>query len=220
MDTETWKSVDDYVVSKLLDNDMVLEGALARNAEGGLPAIDVSRTQAELLAILIRMSGARRVLEVGTLGGFSTIAMARALPPGGLITTLELLPEHAEVAAANVAAAGLSDVVSFGVGPAIELLDAMLDDPPEPFDFTFIDADKPNSPEYFKRAMKLSRPGATIIVDNVVRGGSLADPNSDDAGTIGNRQLHDEIAELAHVHATTVQTVGHKGYDGFTIAIV
>jgi predicted O-methyltransferase YrrM len=219
-DLELWKSTDDYIVEHLLGPDAELEDALKRNEEGGLPAIDVSRAQAEFLAMLVRFGGAQRVLEVGTLGGYSTIGLARAVGEAGSVTTLELIPHHAEVAAANLVAAGLNDRVEIQVGPALELLDAMLDEPPAPFDFVFIDADKENSPEYFALARRLCRPGAMIIVDNVVRHGTLADPSAGDDQTLGNRQLHETLKADGTIQATTLQTVGHKGWDGFTIALV
>lgn len=217
---ELWKRTDDYIVEHQLGRDAALEDALARNAAERLPTIGVTRAQAELLAILVRMSGARRVLEIGTLGGFSTIQMARAVGPAGSVTTLELTLHHAEVAAENLVAAGLSDRVEVQVGPALELLTEMLEEPPAPFDFVFIDADKRNSPEYFMLSRRLCRPGATIVIDNVVRGGSLSDPQADDPETIGNRQLLSVTGNDETVLATTIQTVGSKGWDGFTIAIV
>lgn len=219
-DQSSWTSTDDYIVEHLLGPDADLKHALERNAEGGLPAIDVSRAQAELLAMLVRFGGAERVLEVGTLGGFSTIGLARAVGEVGSVTTLELIPHHADVAAENLVAAGLSDRVEIQVGQALDLLRAMLDEPPAPFDFVFIDADKQNSPEYFALARQLSRPGAMIIVDNVVRGGTLADPAAADEQTLGNRRLHQNLGADPAIQATTLQTVGHKGWDGFTIAIV
>jgi predicted O-methyltransferase YrrM len=217
---EQWKITDDYIVEHLLGPDAELADALARNADGGLPAIDVSRAQAEFLALLVRFGGAQRVLEIGTLGGYSTIGLARAVGEAGSVTTLELIPHHAAVAAENLVAAGLSDRVEIQVGPALELLEAMLEEPPAPYDFVFIDADKENSPEYFVLARRLCRPGAMIIVDNVVRHGTLADPSVGDDQTLGNRRLHEMLKVDAAVRATTLQTVGHKGWDGFTIALV
>lgn len=217
---EQWKTTDDYIVEHLLGPDAELEAALARNADGGLPAIDVSRAQAEFLAMLVRFGGAQRVLEVGTLGGYSTIGLARAVGEAGSVTTLELIPHHADVAAENLVAAGLNDRVEIQVGPAMELLEAMLDEPPAPYDFVFIDADKQNSPEYFVLARRLCRPGAMIIVDNVIRYGTLADPSAGDEQTLGNRRLHEMLKADESVQATTLQTVGHKGWDGFTLAIV
>jgi predicted O-methyltransferase YrrM len=219
-DQNSWKSTDDYIVENLLGPDADLTATLERNAEGGLPAIDVSRAQAVFLALLVRFGGARRVLEVGTLGGYSTIELARAVGEAGSVTTLELIPHHADVAAENLVAAGLADRVEVQVGPALELLEAMLGEPPAPFDFVFIDADKQNSPEYFALARRLCRPGAMIIVDNVIRHGTLADPSAGDEQTLGNRRLHAILKADESVQATTIQTVGHKGWDGFTVAIV
>lgn len=218
--TENWRKTDDYIVGRQLGRDDALESALARNAEEGLPAIDVSRPQAELLAILARSMGAKRILEVGTLGGYSTIQLARAVGEDGSVTTLELVPHHAEVAAANLVAAGLNDRVEIQVGKGLDLLTAMLDEPPAPFDFVFIDADKQNSPEYFMLARRLTRAGGVIIVDNIIRHGTLADPQADDPDTSGNRQLLDLLGSDETVQSTTIQTVGHKDWDGFTIAIV
>lgn len=215
-----WSKTDDYIVEHQLGRDAVLESALARNTAESLPAIDVSRTQAELLAILVRISGARRVLEIGTLGGFSTIQLARAVGDQGSVTSIELTLHHAEVAADNLVAAGLADRVEVQVGPALELLAEMLEEPPAPFDFVFIDADKANSPEYFMLARRLCRAGATIVVDNVVRDGSLADPADQSAEAVGNRQLLSITGSDDSVQATTIQTVGTKGWDGFTIAVV
>lgn len=217
---EAWRQTDDYIAAHQLGPDAELEAALTRNADEGLPAIDVSRAHAELLAILVRMSGARRVLEVGTLGGYSTIQLARAVGTQGSVTSIEAVLHHAEVAAANLVAAGLSDRVEVQVGPALDLLSAMLDEPPAPYDFVFIDADKENSPEYFLLARRLCRPGATIVVDNVVRDGTLADPAADDPATLGNRQLLSITGADDSIQATTIQTVGAKGWDGFAIAIV
>lgn len=215
-----WEEVDEFIVKNQLGRDADLEAALARNADAGLPSIDVSRAQAELLAILVKISGARRVLEVGTLGGYSTIQMARAVGERGSVTTLEASLHHAEVAAANLVAAGMSDRVEVQVGQGLELLAEMLEEPPAPFDFVFIDADKENNPEYFMLARRLCRPGATIVVDNVVRGGTLVTGGEDDAGAVGNRQLLTLTGSDPSVQATTIQTVGAKGWDGFTIAIV
>lgn len=217
---DQWSNIDDYIVQHQLGRDADLDAALERNAEEGLPAIDVSRTQADFLGMLAQIAGAERVLEVGTLGGYSTIPLARAVGESGSVTTLEVVPHHAEVAAANLVAAGLSDRVEVQVGRGVELLEAMLDEPPAPFDFVFIDADKENSPEYFRLARKLTRPGGVIIVDNVVRDGALADPSANDPSTSGNRKLVHELGGDDSVVSTTIQTVGHKGWDGFTIAIV
>lgn len=217
---DAWKTTDDYIVEHQLGRDADLEAALTRNAEEGLPAIDVSRTQADLLGILATAIGARRVLEVGTLGGYSTIPLARAVGEAGSVTTLEVVPHHADVAAANLVAAGLNDRVEIQVGKGLELLTEMLDEPPAPFDFVFIDADKENTPEYFMLARRLTRPGGMIIADNIIRHGTLADASADDPQTTGNRQLLDLLGNDGTVTSTTVQTVGHKGWDGFTIALV
>lgn len=220
MGISEWQSVDEYVEGAMFGSDELASDALQRNAEAGLPEIDVSPAQAVFLGVLVRAISARRVLEVGTLGGYSTIQLARAVANDGLVTSLELNPDYAAVARENIAAAGVADRVEVVVGPAIEVLDQMLADPPEPFDFTFIDADKQRSPEYFERAAKLSRPGAVIVVDNVVREGALAVPGSDDEKSAANRRLHDSIAQEPGIHASTIQTVGRKGWDGFTIAVV
>jgi predicted O-methyltransferase YrrM len=221
MNSETWTALDQYICDVLIGEDQELDAALERNLAGGLPVIDVSPAQGQLLSLLVKISGAKRILEVGTLGGYSTIFLARAVPEGGSVVTLELEQRHAEVAAVNIAEAGLSERVEIHVGPAIELLDSLATQNPEPFDFTFIDADKANSPIYFEKAAAMSRPGAVIIVDNVVREGSLIDPSMvDDPSTAGNLELHEMLGAAPNIDATTIQTVGAKGYDGFTIAIV
>lgn len=220
MSERDWQKVDEYIETTLLGDDRDLSAALERNAASALPPIDVSPAHAGMLGVLVRATSARRVLEVGTLGGYSTIELARALPDDGLVTTIEIEPSHAEVARENLVAAGLTDRVEVIVGKALDVLDAMLVDPPEPFDFTFIDADKRHSPDYFERAAQLSHPGALIVVDNVVRGGALADLEDDDADVQGNRRLLEWISQEPDIHATTIQTVGRKGWDGFTIAVV
>lgn len=221
MNWDQWNAVDDYICGTLIGEDMDLDAALVRNLEGGLPAIDVSAAQGQLLSLLVKISGAKRVLEVGTLGGYSTIILARAVSAAGKVVTLELEPRHAEVAAVNIAEAGLADRVDIHVGPALDLLDSLATQNPEPFDFTFIDADKANSPYYFEKAAAMSRPGAVIIVDNVVRDGSLIDPEmTEDPSTAGNLLLHEMLGAAPNIDATTIQTVGAKGYDGFTIAVV
>jgi predicted O-methyltransferase YrrM len=219
MSDSDWQSVDEYVEQTMLGPDQALAGALARNSEAELPPIDVSPAHAAFLGVLVRATRARRVLEVGTLGGYSTIELARALPDDGFVTSIELVPDHAEVARENLVAAGVADRVEVVVGAALDVLDQMLEDPPEPFDFTFIDADKEHSPEYFERAVKLSHPGALIVVDNVVRDGRLVTTGAEDAQAEGNRRLHQWIGEEPDIHASTIQTVGRKGWDGFTIAV-
>jgi predicted O-methyltransferase YrrM len=221
MSRDTWAAVDRYVTDHLLGEDPVLDAALRANAEAGLPAIDVSPAQGKLLYLLARIHGARRVLEVGTLGGYSTIWLARALPPsGGRIVTLELEERHAAVARANIARAGFADLVDLRVGPALEALDALAADGVEPFDLVFIDADKARTPDYVSRAIDLSRPGTVVIADNVIRDGRLIDGATEDPGVRGNRRLHEQLAGDRRLTATTIQTVGAKGYDGFTIGIV
>jgi predicted O-methyltransferase YrrM len=215
-----WREVDEYAERLLIAEDPVLADALAAGRRAGLPPIAVTPSQGRLLNLLARIHGARRILEVGTLGGYSTIWLARALPADGRLVTLELDPGYASLAERNVAAAGLGALVEIRVGPAIESLAALASERPEPFDLAFIDADKANTPVYFEAALELCRPGGVIVADNVVRGGKLADPDTDDAGAIGNRRFHELLAVEPRVEATTIQTVGAKGYDGFTLALI
>jgi predicted O-methyltransferase YrrM len=217
---ETWNAVDGYIAKQLLVPDAALEAALRSSDAAGLPAINVSPPQGKLLMMLAQMHGARRVLEVGTLGGYSTIWLARGLPPDGRIVTLEVDPKHAKVAAANVAHAGLSDRVEIVVGPALDTLAGLAARKGVPFDLVFIDADKPNNPSYFAWALKLSRKGSVIIVDNVVREGAVVDARSTDERVRGTRRLFEMIAAEPRVSATAIQTVGSKGYDGFAMALV
>lgn len=214
--TEAWDRVDDYIADRLGTSDAVLDAALAANARGGLPPIDVSAAQGKFLHLLARGIGARRILEVGTLGGYSTIWLARALPEGGRLVTLELEPEHARIAEANIRVAKFADRVEILVGPASESL-ARLEGP---FDFIFIDADKPSNVTYVREALRLARPGATIVVDNVVREGGLLEADSDDPRIVGTRALFDFIRDEPRLSATAVQTVGAKKWDGFLIAVV
>ena len=216
MNEHVWQSVDEYSTGRLLAPDPVLDAALEANALAGLPAIDVSPAQGKLLHLLARSVGARRILEVGTLGGYSTIWLARALPAGGRLVTCEIDPRHAEVARANLARAGLDGVAEVRVGPAKDTLQTL----EGPFDLAFIDADKPSNPEYFRHALRLSRPGSMIVVDNVVRGGRVADAGSDDPAVRGTRAVIEAIGQEPRVDATVVQTVGSKGYDGFLMALV
>lgn len=211
-----WAAVDGYIADRLLGPDDALAAALAANAAGGLPDIDVSPAQGRMLHLLARMAGARRILEVGTLGGYSTIELARALPPDGRLVTLELESLHADVARRNILRAGLWDKVDVLVGPATETL-ATLEGP---FDFVFIDADKPSNVVYLHEALRLTRPGATIVVDNVVRGGQVLDAGSDDPRVTGTRALFDAVAAEPRLTATVVQTVGIKNWDGFLLAVV
>jgi len=217
---DTWDAVDRYVGEQLLGSDDALEQALHASVEAGLPAIAVSPPQGKLLHLLARSISARRVLEVGTLGGYSTIWLARALPPGGRVITCEADARYAEVAAANIARAGLAETVEVRVGAALDSLPALAAERPEPFDFVFIDADKPNTPEYFRWALGWTRPGGLIVADNVVRDGAIVDVEGGDPGGLGARRLHELIAAEPRVLATTIQTVGLKGYDGFTIALL
>jgi predicted O-methyltransferase YrrM len=215
--SDIWTAVDDFI-TPVVRPDSVLDGAIAATAAAGMPPIAVSAAQGKMLSLLVRISGARTVLEIGTLGGYSTIWMARALPPGGRLISLELDPRHAEVARANLAAAGLDDRTEIRIGPALDSLPSLVAE--EPFDLTFIDADKANIPSYLDWAVKLSHPGGVIVVDNVVRNGKLADPSSTDENVIGVRRLHQMLAGNDKISATTIQTVGAKGYDGFTLAVI
>lgn len=215
-----WSDVDQYIGDKLLPGDEALAAALRTNAAAGLPAIDVSPAQGKFLNLLVRMTGARRVLEIGTLGGYSTICMAGALPGDGSLVTLEYEPRHAEVARANLARAGLSDRVEVRVGKGLDSLPVLHAEGTGPFDVVFIDADKPSNPGYLEWALKLSRPGTVIVLDNVVREGKVIDPASGDVNVEGARAGFDFIAAHPRLSATALQTVGSKGYDGFAIAIV
>jgi len=215
-----WQAVDAYIDDHLLADDAVLAAALAANAAAGLPDIDVSPTQGKMLHLLARMAGARRILEIGTLGGYSTICLARALPDDGRLISLEIEPHYAEVARNNVARAGLSDQVTIRTGAAIESLDTMIAAGEQPFDLVFIDADKPSNVAYLHAAIALSRPGTTIIVDNVVREGQIVDRLNDDPRVIGTRALFDAVAAEPRLSATAVQTVGIKKWDGFLLAVV
>jgi predicted O-methyltransferase YrrM len=216
MTTNDWRRTDDYIVGRLIPSDPALDAALAANAAAGLPAIDVSPTEGRLLQILARMVGARDILEIGALGGYSTIHLARALPGGGRLVTLEAAPKHAEVARANINRAGLADRVELIVGPALEALPRLAG----PFDFVFIDADKESNPAYLEHALRLSRPGTVIVCDNVVRDGRVADPAVDNPQLAGIRTFFNRLGAEPRLTATAVQTVGAKGWDGFAIALV
>jgi len=220
MDLETFAAVDAFVEEALVPHDVALQGALDAAEAAGLPGIQVSPPQGRLLQMLARLQGARMVLEFGTLGGYSTILLARALPEGGRLITLEANADYAEVARGNIERAELADVVELRVGPALEALPALADEGAGPFDLSFIDADKVNTPNYFAWALDHSRPGSLIVADNVVRGGSLAEADSADEAAQAQRRLHEMLAEEPRVTATTIQTVGSKGYDGFTLALV
>lgn len=215
-----WTAVDQYFGDLLIPADPALEAAIAANREAGLPPIDVTPLQGKFLAQLVRISGARRVLELGTLGGYSTIWLARALPSGGQVTSLELAPHHAEVARANLLNAGVLGRVDLRVGPALDTLMTLVAANAAPFDLIFIDADKSGYPEYLNCSLKLSRPGTVIVADNVVRDGKVIDPESADPNIQGVRRFTDLLAAEPRLSATVLQTVGSKGYDGFAIAIV
>ena len=220
MSQPLWSAVDRYLVDSLVGADPVLEAALADSAAAGLPAIAVAANQGKLLHLLARAVGARRILEVGTLGGYSAIWLARALPEDGRLISLELDPTHARVARANLKRAGLGDIAEVRVGPALDLLPEVADEGGDPFDFIFIDADKANNADYFAWALKLSRPGSMIVVDNVVRNGQVVDSDSLDPNVLGVRRLNALVAAEPRVSATAVQTVGEKGHDGFLLAVV
>lgn len=220
MSNETWTAVDDYVAPRLAPHDEALDAALAASHEAGLPEIAVSANQGKMLHVLARSVAAKGILEVGTLGGYSTIWLARALPEGGRVVTLEADPKHAEVAVANLARAGLSERVDVRVGRAIETLPKLAEENAGPFDLVFIDADKPSIPDYFEWALRLTRPGSLIVVDNVVRRGKLADSECRDEAVLGCRRLVEQLEGETRVSATVVQTVGAKGHDGIVLATV
>jgi predicted O-methyltransferase YrrM len=220
-----WTAVDDYITDLLVPADAALDAALADSAAAGLPPIAVTPNQGKLLELLARVQGAQAILELGTLGGYSTIWLARALPADGRLLTLEAQPEYAEIARANIARAGLAERVELRVGAALHTLPQLVAEGQGPFDLIFIDADKKNNPGYFEWSLKLSRPGTLIIVDNVVRNGAILDPDADDP-TVGNegirgvRRFFELLAAEPRVDATAIQMVGSKGYDGFALAIV
>jgi predicted O-methyltransferase YrrM len=214
MNDSTWRDVDRYLEAALLPEDPVLTATLARNAEAGLPAIDVSPSQGRFLHLLALIAGARRILEIGTLGGYSTIELARALPALGTLVTCEYSPDHAAVARANLEDAGLADRVEIRIGPALDTLPTL----DGPFDLVFVDADKQNNAAYLDHAIRLGRPGTVIVIDNVVRGGQVlagGDPQTD-----GTRRMFAALETEDRVEATALQTVGVKGHDGFVLARV
>ena len=218
--TEVWDSVDEYIGDRLLGEDAELSAALKASTDAGLPAIAVSAAQGRQLTLLAQILGARRILEVGTLAGYSAICLARALPDDGLLVTCEIDPKHTAVARANVEQAGLGKLVDVREGPALETLQSLRDSGAEPFDLFFIDADKEGNADYFALAVQLSRPGSLIIVDNVVRDGEVADADSTSSTIVGTRRLFDVVGAEESVSATAIQTVGDKGYDGFLMAVV
>jgi predicted O-methyltransferase YrrM len=222
---DLWSAVDRYIDEQLLPNDPALDAAIAASEAAGLPPIAVTPAQGRLLELLVRIHGARRVLELGTLGGYSTIWMGRGLPPGGSIVTLELDPRHAEVASENLARAGLSESVELRVGPALRTLSELHAEGAGPFDLIFIDADKVNYPGYLEWSLKLARPGSVIIGDNVVRAGVIVDPDGFDprlgeGGVQQVRRFYEMLAAEPSLRATVIQTVGEKGHDGFALALV
>jgi len=215
-----WSAVDSYFAERLARSDAALDAALAANAAAGLPPHDVSPLQGRFLELIVRMTQASRVLEIGTLCGYSTIWMARALPPEGRLVTLEADARHAEVARANLDRAGVGECVDLHVGPALETLPRLEAEQLGPFDLVFIDADKPSNPDYLAWALRLTRPGSVIIGDNVVRDGAVVDAMNTDPRVQGVRRFTDLIADEPRLIATALQTVGSKGWDGFAIALV
>jgi predicted O-methyltransferase YrrM len=217
---DVWTAVDSYFGDLLIARDEKLDAALAANQKAGLPAIDVSRLQGKFLELLVRISGARRILEIGTLGGYSTIWLARGLPEGGRIVTLEFDPHHAEVARANLEHAGVVDRVDLRVGRAIDTLPKLENTADSPFDLIFIDADKESYPEYLDWALRLSRVGTVIVADNVVREGKVVEADCDDERVQGVRRFTERLAAEPRLSATVLQNVGTKGYDGLALAVV
>ena len=220
MSQEQWTAVDRYITDLLVPADLALEAALQASVAAGLPPINVTPNQGKLLQILARLQGAHTILEIGTLGGYSTIWLGRALPAGGYLVTLEADPKHAKIARANIERAGLANVVELRLGRALDILPQLDAEGCRRFDVIFIDADKENTAEYFTWALKLSRPGSLIIVDNVVRKGAVIDPASGDPDIQGMRRFYERLAAEPRVSATAIQTVCSKGYDGFAIALV
>ncbi|MEV6959529.1 O-methyltransferase [Streptomyces sp. NPDC051207] len=219
-DSQLWDDVDDYFTRHLAADDDALAAALRDSTAAGLPQVGVTATQGKLLQLLAQVQGARTILEIGTLGGYSTIWLARALPADGRLISLEYNPLHAEVATRNIARAGLDGIVEVRVGPALESLPKLADEHPPPFDLVFIDADKANNAHYVEWALRLTRAGSLIVVDNVVRGGRVADPGSTEPDVRGTRAAVELIGSHPRLSGTAVQTVGSKGYDGFALARV
>jgi predicted O-methyltransferase YrrM len=217
---KTWAAVDEYIDNQLIPSDPVLDAALKAAAAAGLPEIAVTPSQGKLLHLLARSQNARNILEIGTLGAYSTIWLARALPAEGRLVTLEFNPKHAQVARANIDHAGLSEQVELREGSALETLPELAAEGLASFDLVFIDADKENNANYFAWALRLTHPGSLIFIDNVIRDGAVADANSEDPMVQGVRRLNEALAKETRVIATTIQTVGSKGYDGFTLALV
>ncbi|MFE2073548.1 O-methyltransferase [Streptomyces misionensis] len=217
---QLWDDVDDYFISNLSPEDEALRAALRESESAGLPAIAVTAAQGKLLQLLAQVQGARTVLEIGTLGGYSTIWLARALPEDGRLVSLEYSARHAEVATRNIARAGLERIAEVRVGPALESLPKLADENPAPFDLVFIDADKANNGHYVEWALRLTRAGSLIVLDNVVRGGRVADADSTEPDVVGTRTAIELIASHPRLSGTAIQTVGAKGYDGFALARV
>jgi predicted O-methyltransferase YrrM len=220
MTQQLWTSVDQYYSDVLVKQDEALDAALRDSDAAGLPPINVTPNQGKLLHLMARICRASSILEIGTLGGYSAIWLARALPDGGRLVTLEAEQRYAEVATANIARAGLADRVEVRVGRALDTLPELEADGYGPFDLVFIDADKPSNPDYVEWALKITRPGSVIIVDNVVRGGEVADSGSEDSAVLGVRRMNELIAADQRLAATAIQTVGSKGYDGLLVALV
>jgi len=220
MTQKTWTAVDNYVSEMLVPSDKALDAALEASADSGLPEIAVAPNQGKFLMLLAKSIKARNILEIGTLGGYSTIWLARALPAGGRVVTLEAVARHAEVARANFERAGLASIIDLRLGEAIDTLPKLAAEKPAPFDFIFIDADKENIPDYFTWSLKLARTGSMIIIDNVIRDGEVINAKSRDPSVKGVRRFNEMLKAEKRVSATSVQTVGVKGYDGFTLALV
>jgi predicted O-methyltransferase YrrM len=220
MSEALWTAVDGYITDQLVPRDPALDATLKASAAAGLPAIAVSPPQGKLLHLLARAIGARSILELGTLGGYSTIWLARALAPGGHLITLEANPSYAQLAQENIERAGLSGLVELRLGRALDTLAQLAAEGPDPFDLVFIDADKQSTPEYFTWALEHSHQGSLIVADNVIRDGTVIDPASDDPIVQGARRFHELLHGDSRVSATTIQTVGVKGHDGFTLALV
>ena len=220
MDKQLWTAVDQYTTDRLLPPDPALDAALTASKEAGLPSISVSPSQGKMLMLLAQLADAARILEIGTLGGYSSIWLARALKPGGRLITLEANPKHAQVAGVNVAHAGFASVVEVRLGDAHAGIEQLAAEGAAPFDLIFIDADKSGIPHYLEWSLKLAHRGTLIIIDNVIRDGALIDAKSEDPNVQGARRLHDMLAAEHRLNATTIQTVGSKGYDGFTLGLV
>jgi predicted O-methyltransferase YrrM len=220
MSQDTWTAVDDYIAEQLIGEDAALDAAVQSSAEAGLPAVAVSPPQGKLLHLLARSIGARSVLEIGTLGGYSTIWLARAVGEDGRVVSLEANRRYAEIARANIARAGFADTVEVRVGPALDTLALIAAEAPAPFDLVFIDADKVNTPGYFSWALDWTRSGGLIVADNVIRDGAIVDPQGENPSALAARRLHEMLQSERRVSTTTIQTVGVKGYDGFTLMLV